>query len=116
MQNGTGSKIHDPDDKRDQNSSHQHDHHRLLQLGPGGPGHLFQQLPVGLLEICRDFVHVDILFFAAGYLAGTHLARALGFEPRSKVLETSILPLNYARRSRKLSRSQPRTAFGLTKI
>jgi hypothetical protein len=25
-------------------------------------------------------------------------ARALGFEPRSKVLETSILPLNYARR------------------
>ena len=24
-------------------------------------------------------------------------ARALGFEPRSKVLETSILPLNYAR-------------------
>lgn len=25
------------------------------------------------------------------------LARALGFEPRSKVLETSILPLNYAR-------------------
>lgn len=26
-----------------------------------------------------------------------NLARALGFEPRSKVLETSILPLNYAR-------------------
>ena len=25
------------------------------------------------------------------------LARALGFEPRSKVLETSILPLNYTR-------------------
>jgi hypothetical protein len=25
------------------------------------------------------------------------MARALGFEPRSKVLETSILPLNYAR-------------------
>lgn len=25
-------------------------------------------------------------------------ARALGFEPRSKVLETSILPLNYARK------------------
>ena len=28
-------------------------------------------------------------------------ARALGFEPRSKVLETSILPLNYARRKLK---------------
>ena len=28
------------------------------------------------------------------------LARALGFEPRSKVLETSILPLNYARVSK----------------
>ena len=27
----------------------------------------------------------------------SYLARALGFEPRSKVLETSILPLNYAR-------------------
>lgn len=27
-------------------------------------------------------------------------ARALGFEPRSKVLETSILPLNYARISK----------------
>lgn|GEM_PF-963759 len=26
-----------------------------------------------------------------------YLARAPGFEPRSKVLETSILPLNYAR-------------------
>ena len=32
-------------------------------------------------------------------------ARALGFEPRSKVLETSILPLNYARK-KKLSESQ----------
>ena len=29
------------------------------------------------------------------------LARALGFEPRSKVLETSILPLNYARIAKK---------------
>ena len=26
-----------------------------------------------------------------------YTARARGFEPRSKVLETSILPLNYAR-------------------
>ena len=32
-------------------------------------------------------------------------ARAPGFEPRSKVLETSILPLNYARK-KKLSKSQ----------
>jgi len=30
------------------------------------------------------------------------LARALGFEPRSKVLETSILPLNYARSYQKI--------------
>lgn len=27
------------------------------------------------------------------------MARARGFEPRSKVLETSILPLNYARKN-----------------
>jgi hypothetical protein len=116
MQNGTGSKIHDPNDHRDQQRSYQHDHRRLLQLGPGGPGHLFQQLPIRLPEICRDFVHVNILFSAASRLTDTDLARALGFEPRSKVLETSILPLNYARRSRKLSRSQPRTASALTKI
>ena len=32
-------------------------------------------------------------------------ARALGFEPRSKVLETSILPLNYARRKLLLNSS-----------
>jgi hypothetical protein len=62
MQNGTGNKIHDPDDKRDQHSSHQHDHHRLLQLSPGRPGHFFQQLPIRLPEICRDFIHVNIVF------------------------------------------------------
>jgi hypothetical protein len=97
MQYGAGHKIHDPDDHRDQQRCYQHDHRRLLQLGPGRPGHLFQQLPVRLPEICRDFVHVDIHFFAASCLSDTDLARALGFEPRLKVLETSVLPLYYAR-------------------
>ncbi len=32
------------------------------------------------------------------YIKFDYFARAPGFEPRSKVLETSILPLNYARR------------------
>ncbi len=68
MQNGTGKKIHYPDDKSDQHGGHQHDHRRLLQLSPRGPGHLFQQLPVRLPEICRDFVHVGILFSAASRL------------------------------------------------
>ena len=99
MQDGTGNKIHDPNDYRDQQRSYQHDHRRLLQLRPGRPGHLFQQLSVRLPEICRDFVHVDILFSAARCLADTDLARALGFEPRLKVLETSVLPLYYARLS-----------------
>ena len=98
MQYGTGHKIHDPNDHRDQQSSYQHNHRRLLQLGPGRPGHLFQQLPVRLPEICRDFIHVDILFSAASRLIDTDLARALGFEPRLKVLETSVLPLYYARK------------------
>ena len=36
-----------------------------------------------------------------GGMMPAEAARALGFEPRSKVLETSILPLNYARRKLK---------------
>jgi hypothetical protein len=79
MQDRTGNEIHDPYDQRDQKGSHQHDHGRLLQFGPGRPGHFLQQLLIRLPEIGRDFVHFQIL------------ARALGFEPRSKVLETSIL-------------------------
>lgn len=43
-------------------------------------------------------------------------ARALGFEPRSKVLETSILPLNYARRKPKAIQPGGGTAFRPTKI
>ena len=42
-------------------------------------------------------------------------ARARGFEPRSKVLETSILPLNYARKNDPKLKSQkgfPLTFYG----
>ena len=87
MQDRTGHHIHHPHDQRDQDRSHQHDHRRLLQLRPGRPRRLFQQLLVRLPEIGRDLVHYK------------KIARALGFEPRLKVLETSVLPLYYARRS-----------------
>ena len=79
MQHSTRHRIHDPNDKSDQNGSYQYDHRRLLQLCPRRPGHFLQQLLIRLPEIGRDFVHFQ------------KLARALGFEPRSKVLETSIL-------------------------
>jgi hypothetical protein len=69
----------------------------LLKLLPVWPGHFFHQLPVGVLEVCLDLVH--FVFFETEFakIAKFSFARALGFEPRSKVLETSILPLNYAR-------------------
>ena len=38
------------------------------------------------------------------YRSYTEVARARGFEPRSKVLETSILPLNYARINQKVKK------------
>ena len=50
------------------------------------------------MDLMRHSIHH--LFVKPDYQH--ELARALGFEPRSKVLETSILPLNYARESKTL--------------
>lgn len=94
MQYSTRYRIHDPHDERNENGCDQHDHRRLLQLRPRRPGHFFQQLLIRLPEIGRDFVHDFLLFLPATFRL---VARALGFEPRLKVLETSVLPLYYAR-------------------
>lgn len=106
MQYCTRDRIHDPHDERDQYGCNQHDHRRLLQLRPRRPGHFFQQLLIRLPEIGRDFVH-DFFFFPPATRLPIQIstppdnnrpiARALGFEPRLKVLETSVLPLYYAR-------------------
>ncbi len=45
--------------------------------------------------MCRGKLKIFTLSYFRIFI---FLARALGFEPRSKVLETSILPLNYARK------------------
>jgi hypothetical protein len=99
MQYRTADQIHDPHDHRDQQRSYQHNHRRLLQFTPGRPTHFFQQLMVRLPEIGRDFVHFIQFLYAPPACSRrknprSHLAssaRVLGFEPRSKVLETSIL-------------------------
>jgi hypothetical protein len=101
MQYRTADQIHDPHDHRGQQCSYQHNHRRLLQFTPGRPGHFFQQLLVRLPDEGRDFVHFIHFLYAPPACAPSEkfscgrflasLARVLGFEPRSKVLETSIL-------------------------
>ena len=101
-----GDQVHHPYKHRDQYRRYQHDYRGLLQLRPRRPTHLFQQFPVRLPEICRDFVHCQIICgqrkALLTSLGRVRLARVLGFEPRLKVLETSVLPLYYTRVSKKL--------------
>ncbi len=54
---------------------------------------------------------MGIFTFSYFHIHHIFLARALGFEPRSKVLETSILPLNYARKKAKSYLALGQTAF-----
>ena len=49
------------------------------------------------------FEKLKLLTFILVQTQKLNSARALGFEPRSKVLETRMLPLHHARRKQKLS-------------
>ena len=92
MQDRTGDKIHEPYHKRDQSvatSTITVDCCNSDQVG---------QVTFSSNSRYNSRKKVEILFILNFICPNVFRnARVLGFEPRSKVLETSILPLNYTR-------------------
>jgi len=61
MKGRLGNQIHNPNNYSYQQGGYQYNNGRLLQLHPGRPGYLFNQLPVCLFEVCCYFVHYNYL-------------------------------------------------------